>query len=126
MTTARRNAIIYLDILRADRQQKPARVKPFKAVLRLAKLQGYINIPLTVKNTVTGKIQAHNGYIIGTAYTPEPIPEKPPRSLNYYGIVNRRVPRFEIRGSPKIHEKKIGGFCGVYIRPPGGYLKVSR
>jgi len=126
MTTARRNAIIYYDILRADRQQKPARVEPFRAVLRLAKLQRYINLHTRYKNPVTGKIQAHNRHIIGTEYTPEPIPGKPPRSLNYYGIVNRRVPRFGIRGSPKIHEKKIGGFCGVYIRPPGGYLKVSR
>lgn len=126
MTTARKNAIIYYDILRADRQQKPARVKPFKAVLRLAKLQGCRNIPLTAEKPATGKIQAHNRHIIGTAYTPEPMPGKPPRNLKYYGIVNRRVPRFEIRGSPILHEKKIGGFCGVYISPPGGYLKVSR
>lgn len=126
MTERRKNAIIYGDIMRGNRQQNPGRVEPFKALLRLAKSQRYIiNLHQRHKNPVTGKIQAHNGYIIGTAYTPEPIPGKPPRSLNYYGIVNRRGPRFEIRGSPILHDKKIGGFCGVYIRPPGGYLKVS-
>lgn len=123
MTTARKNAIIFYDIMRADRQQKPARVKPFKAVLRLAKLQWCINIPLTAEKPATSKIQAHKRHIIGTEYTPEPIPGKPPRSLKCYGIVNRLVPRFEIRGSPILHEKKIGGFCGLYIRPPAGVPK---
>lgn len=125
MTVRRKNAIIKCGFVSANRQQNPGQNDRVKAILRLAKSQRYINLHPRHKNPATGKIQAHNGYIIGTAYTPEPIPGKPPRSLNYYGIVNRRVPRFEIRGSPILHDKKIGGFCGVYIRPPGGYLKVS-
>ena len=68
-TERRESGIIYRDIIGATDQQEPASADRLKSVLRLPKIQGYINLGATDKKPVTGTEQSHKATLNLTEYT---------------------------------------------------------
>lgn len=68
MKTRARYGIIYSAIMGATDRQEPASADRVKAVLRLAKMQGHINLGATDKNPVTSAERSHKAILNLTAY----------------------------------------------------------
>ena len=94
--------IIYHDIMGATDRQKRASADRLKAVLRLSKMQGYINLGATDKKPVTGKIQAHKRKPAPGGYTPN----KDGRNTAATPQA-RKMPQVTVRGSPQNQGEKI-------------------
>ena len=75
MSPLRKYGIIYSAIMGATDRQKPASADRVKAVLRLSKMQGYINLGATDKNPVTGTERSHKAILNLTEYAHGKPPE---------------------------------------------------
>jgi hypothetical protein len=105
MTAGAKNGIIYRDIMCATDRQKPASADHLKAVLRLAKMQGYINLGATDKKPVTGEIQAHKGKPAPGGYPPKRNGEK--AGNRHEAPQARPTLKVTVRGSPQNQGEKI-------------------
>lgn len=102
MTAGAKNGIIYRDTIGATDRQKPASADRVKAVLRLSKMQGYINLGATNKKPVTGEIQAHKGKPAPGGYPPNK------GGRNTAATPQARLtPQVTVRGSPQNQGEKI-------------------
>ena len=97
--------IIYRDIMGATDRQEPASADRVKAVLRLSKMQGCINIGWTAEKPVTGKIQAHKGKPAPGGYPPKRYGEK--TGNRHEAPQARPTPKVTVRGSPQNQGEKI-------------------
>lgn len=80
MSPLRKYGIIYSAIMGATDQQEPASADRVKSVLRLAKIQRYINLGATDKNPVTGAEQSHKATLNLTEYAHGRPPETQQKS----------------------------------------------
>lgn len=98
MRAMMKNGIIYRDIIGATDRQEPASADRVKAVLRLSKTQGYINLGATDKKPITGEIQAHKGKHAPGGYPPKRNGEK--TGNRHEAPQARKMPQVTVRGSP--------------------------
>lgn len=104
MRAMMKNGIIYRDIIGATDRQKPASADRVKAVLRLSKMQGCINIGWTAGKPVTGEIQAHKGKPAPGGYPPKRTGEK--AGNRQEAPQARPTPQVTVRGSPQNRGEK--------------------
>lgn len=105
MKARRDYGIIYRDITGATDRQKPASADRVKAVLRLPKMQGYINLGATDKKPVTGAEQSHKAKRAPAMHPPKRTGEK--AGNRYEAPQARKMPQVTVRGSPKNQGEKI-------------------
>ena len=105
MSPLRRYGIIYRDIMGATDRQEPASADRVKAVLRLPKMQGYINLGTTDKKPVTGAERSHKAKPAPGGYPPKRNGEK---ARNRQEAPQARpTPQVTVRGSPQNQGEKI-------------------
>lgn len=104
MTAGAKSGIIYRDIIGATDRQEPASADRVKAVLRLSKMQGCINIGWTAEKPATVKIQAHKGKPAPGGYPPKRNGEK--AGNRHEAPQARPTPKVTVRGSPQNHGEK--------------------
>lgn len=105
MSPLRKYGIIYRDIMGATDRQEPASADRLKAVLRLSKMQGCINIGWTAEKPITGEIQAHKGKPAPGGYPPNKDGRK--GGNRHEAPQARKMPQVTVRGSPKNQGEKI-------------------
>ena len=108
MSPLHKYGIIYRDIIGATDRQKPANADRVKAVLRLSKIQGCINIWCTAEKPFTGEIQAHKGKPAPGGYPPKRNGEK--AGNRHKAPQARPTPQVTVRGSPQNQGERKRGF----------------
>ena len=105
MSPLRKYGIIYRDIMGATDRQKPASADRVKAVLRLPKMQGCINIGWTAEKPATGAERSHNTKRAPAIHPPKRYGEKAGNRQEVPQALP--TPQVTVRGSPQNQGEKI-------------------